>query len=69
MSLSTHKPIEPITDRQHRMTFGKYRGFTVGTLLDNKPSYLLWLCDKTDFELGSDLMDEAEDGVDRPDFD
>ena len=62
MSRSNQQPQrrEPITDRNHVMTFGRYKGFSIGEIIENEPSYLEWLTKNTDFELDHKLMDEVE---------
>lgn len=68
MSLSSQpKKTEPITDRNHRMTFGKWKGRTIDEVLFDEPTYLVWMHNTLDnFELSAELLDEAE-GVDRTD--
>lgn len=61
MSRSTPiQPREPVTDVNHVMTFGRYRGDTVQDILDNDPHYLVWVHSNTDFELGHELLEQAE---------
>ncbi len=60
MSRSSRTRREPISDRDHVMTFGKYKGKTVGNLILDAPDYLAWLCANTEFELDHILMDEVE---------
>jgi hypothetical protein len=60
MSLS-NKRSEPITNKQMVMTYGKFRGRTIGEILEEEPSYLLWLHTNSDtFELHYTLLEEAE---------
>lgn len=54
---------EPIRDRNHIMTFGKYQGTSIDDILYFDPAYLLWLHHNTDFELHADLFDEAERSI------
>lgn len=42
------------------MPFGKYRGETIQDILDVDPNYLVWVHNNTDFELGYELLEEAE---------
>jgi hypothetical protein len=59
MSLS-NKRSEPITNKQMVMTYGKFRGRTIGEILEEEPSYLLWLHTNSDtFELSAELYDIA----------
>jgi hypothetical protein len=51
---------EPITDRKQLIGFGKYKAETIQDILDNDPQYLVWLHENTDFELGHELLEEAE---------
>lgn len=60
MSRSQQQKREPITDRNYVFTWGKYKGFSIAEIIDTEPSYLEWLCNNTDFELGHILMDEVE---------
>lgn len=60
MSRSQQIKREPISDRNFVMPFGKYKGETVGNLIQDAPDYLAWLCQNTDFELDHILMDEVE---------
>lgn len=59
---------EPITDRRFILGFGRYKGYSVDDILDADPGYLVWLTENTDFELGYDLLDEAENGGRRGDW-
>lgn len=51
---------EPITDRNKVIGFGRYKAETIQDILDNDPQYLVWLHENTDFELGHELLEEAE---------
>lgn len=53
---------QPITDRQFVMPFGKWKGETIEHLLVDDPQYLVWLHKNTEFELGHELLEEAEEG-------
>lgn len=49
------------------MTFGKYKGETVGDVLYYNSPYLVWLHNNSDFfELGDELLEEAETTQLRP---
>lgn len=61
MSRSNQRKREPITDRHTVLQFGKWKGSTIDELLLDAPDYLVWLHETTDFELGCELLDEAED--------
>lgn len=53
--------VETITDRDTELTFGKYKGLTVGEVILYDPQYLLWAIDNLDwFDLDHKLMDEIE---------
>lgn len=62
MSRSNQQPInrEPVTDRKMLMPFGKYVGQSIADILDCDSNYLVWLHNNTQFELGHQLLDEAE---------
>lgn len=60
MSRSTQRKSQPITDREHVMTFGKYEGTDIQEILDNDPLYLVWLQENTEFDLHYTLLEEAE---------
>ena len=60
MSRSQQVKREPISDRNHVMTWGKYKGFSIAEIIENEPGYLEWLCENTEFELDHKLMDEVE---------
>jgi len=61
MSRSNQRKREPIIDRHAVLQFGKWKGSTIDELLLDAPDYLVWLHENTDFELGCELLDEAED--------
>jgi uncharacterized protein (DUF3820 family) len=64
MSRSTpqRKP-EPISDIDHVMTFGKYKGEAIVDILDYDPNYLIWLHNNSEyFELDYKLLEIAEEG-------
>lgn len=60
MSRSNQRKREPITDRHTVLQFGKWKGSTIDELLLDAPDYLVWLHENTDFELGHELLEEAE---------
>jgi len=61
MSRSTQRKAEPITDRRHVMTFGKYEGIDIQEILDKDPLYLVWLVENVpEFDLHYTLLEEAE---------
>lgn len=67
MSRSNPQRREPITDREHILTFGKWKGRSIDDIMECFPSYLAWLHHNSDFfELSDDLLNEAETGQDRP---
>lgn len=41
------------------MLFGKYRGHTLGYILDQDPEYICWLWDNDVFDIDSELLKEA----------
>jgi len=42
------------------LTFGKYKGHTVGWLLSNHISYILWLRDNTDIKISDEVLWKAD---------
>lgn len=52
---------DPITDRNHVLNFSKFKGQSVAMVMKEEPSFLVWLHNNVpQFELGSDLLEEAE---------
>ncbi len=41
------------------LTFGKYRGKTVGEVIDLNPGYILWLVDENVIEMPEDMYEGA----------
>ena len=68
MSRSKQRKTAPITDRHTVLQFGKWKGSTIDELLLDAPDYLVWLHENTDFELGCELLEEAENNG-KPDHD
>lgn len=64
MSRSTPvRKLDPIDSLDHVLTFGKYKGETVGDILEVDPQYLIWLHNNSEFfELNYRLLEIAEDG-------
>lgn len=61
MSRSTRQlDSQPVTNKKYVLRFGKYAGETIQDVLDNDPLYLVWLHENTDFELGYELLELAE---------
>lgn len=60
MSRSQQVKREPITDRDFVMPFGQYKGETIANIMADRPDYLAWLHNNTDFELGWQLLEEVE---------
>ena len=62
MSLSKHTPQNKrsITSRKQLIGFGRYAKETVQDVLDNHPEYFMWLDEKTDIEIASDILAEAD---------
>ena len=63
MSRSNHQnqSVRTITDRNKRLGFGRYADETVQDIIDNIPSYILWLDENTDIEIASDILAEADE--------
>ena len=53
-----------LESRHQTISFGKYKGKTVGEVLLDDPSYILWLVDETDIDVAIDIVDEAQDNFD-----
>lgn len=59
---SQHRKPEPITDKNHVLTFGKYKGESIADILETNPQYLVWLHFNSEFfELDASLLEEAEE--------
>ena len=57
---------EPITDRNTVISFGKYKGESIADILEIDPQYLVWLHNNSSFfELGCELLEEAEEQEER----
>lgn len=39
------------------MPFGKYKGKTIGDIIQENPGYLLWCCDYLDFEVDEECLE------------
>lgn len=39
------------------MPFGKYKGRTIGDIIQYDPNYLLWCCDNLSFEVDEECLD------------
>lgn len=65
MSRSTqHAKPAPISDREHVLTFGRYKGESIADILETNAQYLCWLHANSDFfELSAELLDEAEENA------
>lgn len=58
-----HKKPEPISDMDHVLTFGKYKGESIEDILETDPQYLIWLHNNSEyFELDYRLLEIAEEG-------
>lgn len=54
-------PIPPITKLDQTLTFGKYKGETVRYVLDEDPSYLLWVAQETNIDIHVMIIDLAQE--------
>lgn len=43
------------------LTFGRYKGWTVQQVLDENPSYIIWLADEKVMVVKKSLLTEAEE--------
>lgn len=44
--------------------FGKYKGYKVRYVIDNEPSYILWLDEQDIVKFTDEMIDEAEENDD-----
>lgn len=44
---------------KEKMLFGKYKGNTIDSILENNPSYLVWLDENTAFKVPNKQLNEA----------
>lgn len=42
------------------MPFGKYKGYKIRYIVDNEPSYILWLSDNDIVKFSNKILNEAE---------
>lgn len=58
----------PKLTNDHVMTFGKYKGMTLGNIADEDPSYIIWLTDNNildiNVKLVADCMNDSMEGPD-----
>jgi hypothetical protein len=59
MSRSTQTTTQPITDRNHILTFSKYAGMTIEEVLREDKFFLVWLHNNSPMELSAELLDDA----------
>lgn len=52
---------EPIRDKDWIMPFGRYRGESLGDMMQAVPQYIQWLQDNTDLDFHSDIFREIEE--------
>lgn len=51
-----------VSDLKTKMWFGKYKGHTIESILEENPKYLLWAHSKTSiFRMTDELIAEAEE--------
>ncbi len=63
MALTPTQPV--IRDRDYILPFGKYKGTSVGDVLELNPGYLLWAVENIEwFDLHADILEEAEEVMD-----
>ena len=61
MSRSQQQPKrEPIQDKNFVMPFGRYKGETLGDVLEVNSAYILWLHENTDMDFHYTIIEEAE---------
>lgn len=54
-----------ISDKQHILNFGKYKGLTIEEVIDEDANYLLYCQSKIDwFDLDHKILDEIEEKLD-----
>lgn len=54
-----------ILELETELPFGKHAGMSVAWVLDNDPSYIVWLADNTDHAIDLIAVDEARKAVAR----
>ena len=54
----SQKPIK-IKSQSHFMTFGKYRGLSIETILDKEPGYIIWLHNNTHLSFKEKILEIA----------
>ena len=52
---------QTITDREWKLPFGKWKGTSIGELIDIAPEYIEWLISKDMIDLDHKLLDELEE--------
>ncbi len=45
------------------LTFGKHKGRSIEYMIDNHPSYMMWVLEEEVMELPEDIISEIEDAV------
>lgn len=54
---SKHKEV---VTAEYVLTFGKYKGKSLGWVLSNEPGYIIWLVDNDALAVADDVVDEAK---------
>lgn len=49
-----------IKDYEDIMTFGKYKGKTVEWIIDDQPSYIMWLVENEIIECDDEIYEDAQ---------
>lgn len=57
-----------LPDANTIIDFGKHKGRFVQWVIDNEPSYLLWLADETDIDISPSVLDDAQISFDNETF-
>ena len=50
-----------IKARTDKLTFGKYKGYTIQYVLDTEPGYIVWLEEENVLEMPEDIYQEAQE--------
>lgn len=57
---SKHKEV---VTTDYVLTFGKYKGRSLGWVLGNDPSYIIWLVDNDALSVADELVEEAKSKI------
>lgn len=52
-----------VVTAEYVLTFGKYKGSSLGSLLVTDPSYIIWLVDNDALTVADELVEEAKSKI------